>query len=96
MREREYGSLEHDRDFLVEASPITHVDAMRAPLLIQHGANDPRVPLSETEAIHRVLQEKGVRCDLIVYDDEGHTIAKLDNRVDFFERAVAFLDEVLG
>ena len=95
MREREYGSLEHDRDFLVEASPITHVDRMRAPLLIQHGANDPRVPLSETEAIHRVLTEKGVRCDLIVYDDEGHTIAKLDNRVDFFERAVAFLDDVL-
>ena len=55
--------------------------AIRAPLFIQHGANDPRVPLSETEAIHRVLTEKGVRCDLIVYDDEGHTIAKLDNRV---------------
>jgi dipeptidyl aminopeptidase/acylaminoacyl peptidase len=95
MREREYGSLEHDRDFLIEASPITHVDRMRAPLLIQHGANDPRVPLSETEAIHRVLNEKGVRCELVVYEDEGHTIGKLENRVDFFERAVAFLDDVL-
>ncbi|HEY5098879.1 MAG TPA: S9 family peptidase [Gaiellaceae bacterium] len=96
VREREYGSLEHDRDFLVEASPITHVDAIRAPLFIQHGANDPRVPLGESEEIARVLQEKGIRCELVVYPDEGHSIAKLSNRIDSFTRAVAFLDEVLG
>jgi dienelactone hydrolase len=95
-REREYGSLEEDRDFLVEASPITHVDAMRAPLFIQHGANDPRVPLGESQEIARVLQEKGVRCELVVYEDEGHSIAKLSNRIDSFTRAVAFLDEVLA
>ena len=96
VREREYGSLEHDREFLVEASPITHVDAIRAPLFIQHGANDPRVPLGESEEIARVLGEKGIRCELVVYPDEGHSIAKLSNRIDSFTRAVAFLDEVLG
>jgi dipeptidyl aminopeptidase/acylaminoacyl peptidase len=96
VREREYGSLERDRDFLVEASPITHVDAMRAPLFIQHGANDPRVPLGESEEIARVLREKGIRCELVVYPDEGHSIAKLSNRIDSFTRAVAFLDEVLA
>jgi len=95
-REREYGSLGHDRDFLIEASPITHVDAIRAPLFIQHGANDPRVPLSESEHIHAVLTEKGIPCELVVYEDEGHTIAKLANRIDCFTRARAFLDEVLG
>ncbi|MDE3025881.1 MAG: prolyl oligopeptidase family serine peptidase, partial [Acidobacteriota bacterium] len=96
VREREYGSLERDRDFLVEASPITHVDRMRAPLFIQHGANDPRVPLSESEEIARVLREKGVRCELVVYPDEGHSIAKLSNRIDAFARAAAFLEEVVG
>jgi dipeptidyl aminopeptidase/acylaminoacyl peptidase len=95
-REREYGSLAHDRDFLIEASPLTHVDAIRAPLFIQHGANDPRVPLSESEHIHRVLMEKGIPSELVVYEDEGHTIAKLSNRIDCFTRARAFLDEVLG
>lgn len=94
-REPEYGSIERDRDFLLEASPITHVDRIRAPLFIQHGANDPRVPLSETEQIHRVLTEKGIRCELLVHEDEGHMIAKLENRIETFERAVAFLDEVL-
>ncbi|HYY03491.1 MAG TPA: S9 family peptidase [Gaiellaceae bacterium] len=95
VREPEYGSLEHDREFLVEASPITHVERMRAPLFIQHGANDPRVPLSETEQIHRVLTSKGIRCELLVHEDEGHAIGKLDNRVETFERAAAFLDDVL-
>ena len=95
-REPEYGSLESDREFLVEASPITHVDRMRAPLFIQHGANDPRVPLEETEQIHAVLTRKGVRCELLVHEDEGHAIGKLENRVETFERAAAFLDEVLN
>jgi dipeptidyl aminopeptidase/acylaminoacyl peptidase len=95
VREREYGSLERDREFLVEASPITHVDAMRAPLFIQHGANDPRVPLGESEEIARVLRKKGIRCELVVYPDEGHSIAKLSNRIDSFTRAAAFLDDVL-
>jgi dipeptidyl aminopeptidase/acylaminoacyl peptidase len=95
VREPEYGSIERDRDFLLEASPITHVDRIRAPLFIQHGANDPRVPLSETEQIHRVLTEKGIRCELLVHADEGHMIGKLENRIETFERAVAFLDDVL-
>ena len=95
VREPEYGTLERDREFLIEASPITHVDRIRAPLFIQHGANDPRVPLEETEQIHRVLTEKGIRCELLVHQDEGHAIGKLENRVETFERAVAFLEEVL-
>jgi dipeptidyl aminopeptidase/acylaminoacyl peptidase len=96
FREREYGSLEHDREFLIEASPITHVKRMQAPLFIIHGANDPRVPLSEAEQIHTVLVEQGVRCELAVYADEGHGLAKLKNRLDAYPRAADFLVEVLG
>jgi dipeptidyl aminopeptidase/acylaminoacyl peptidase len=95
-REREYGSLTEDRDFLVEASPLTHIDAIGAPLFIQHGLNDPRVPVGESQHIAGVLTEKGIRCELVIYDDEGHTIEKLSNRIDCFTRAAAFLDEVLG
>lgn len=96
FREREYGSLVHDRDFLLEASPITHVDRMRAPLLIIHGTNDPRVPLGEAEQIHRVLRASGVESELLVYPDEGHGLAKLKNRLDAYPKVVAFLDRVLA
>jgi dipeptidyl aminopeptidase/acylaminoacyl peptidase len=95
FREREYGSLEQDRDFLVEASPITHIDRMRAPLLIIHGTNDPRVPLIEAQQIHAALKEKGVPTELLVYADEGHGLAKLKNRLDAYPKAADFLDRVL-
>ena len=95
-REREYGSLAHDRAVLVEASPMTHIDAIRAPLFIQHGRNDPRVPVSESEHIHAVLEQKGIPSELLIFEDEGHTVAKLPNRIETFARAVAFLDRVLG
>ena len=96
FREREYGSLERDLEFLVDASPITHVDRIRAPLFLIHGANDPRVPLGEAEQIHRALAERGVRSELLVYDDEGHGLQKLPNRLDAYPRVVAFIDEILG
>jgi dipeptidyl aminopeptidase/acylaminoacyl peptidase len=95
-REREYGSLAHDRDFLERASPMTHIDHIRAPLFIQHGRNDPRVPVSESEHIAAVLRERGVECELLIFEGEGHTVEKLPNRIETFERAVRFLDRVLA
>ena len=95
-REREYGSLERDRDFLQDVSPLTHIDRIRAPLFVIHGANDPRVPLSEAEQLHRSLTERGVPCELLVYEDEGHGLQKLANRLDAYPKAIAFLEKALG
>jgi dipeptidyl aminopeptidase/acylaminoacyl peptidase len=95
-REREYGSLERDRAFLIDASPMTHIDAIRAPLFIQHGRNDPRVPVSESEHIHEVLVKKGIPSELLIFEDEGHTVEKLRNRIETFTRMAEFLDRVLG
>jgi dipeptidyl aminopeptidase/acylaminoacyl peptidase len=94
-REREYGPLS-DPELLERLSPWSRLDAIRAPLFIEHGRNDPRVPVSESEAIHAELVRRGVRCELVIYEDEGHMVEKLGNRVDVFERATAFLDEVVG
>ena len=94
-REREYGPLS-DPELLERLSPWSRLDAIKAPLFIEHGRNDPRVPVSESEAIHAELVRRGVRCELVIYEDEGHMVEKLGNRVDVFERAAAFLDEVVG
>jgi dipeptidyl aminopeptidase/acylaminoacyl peptidase len=96
QRELEYGSLRDDREFLIEASPLTRVDAIRAPLFVIHGRNDPRVPLGETEQLVASLRRRGVPCELRIYDDEGHGLARLANQLDAFPRAIEFLDEVLG
>lgn len=91
FREKEYGRLERDREFLVKASPITHLADILAPLFVIHGANDPRVPLSEARQIKAALDEVRVPCELRVYDDEGHGLAKRANRLDAYPAAVEFL-----
>ena len=91
FREREYGSLEHDRAFLEKASPITYLDDIVAPLFVIHGANDPRVPLSEAEQVTAALEAKGIACELRVYADEGHGLAKRVNRLDAYPAAMEFL-----
>ncbi|WP_433870917.1 alpha/beta fold hydrolase [Saccharopolyspora sp. CA-218241] len=90
-REREYGTLATDADFLQRASPLSRATAIAAPLFALHGANDPRVPLSETEQITEAVRAKGVECELLVYDDEGHGLAKRANRLDAYPKALAFL-----
>jgi dipeptidyl aminopeptidase/acylaminoacyl peptidase len=94
-REHEYGSLTKDRDFLISASPLRHADAIRAPLFVVHGRNDPRVPVGETEQMVARLRERKVPCELLIYEDEGHGLARLANRLDALPRAIEFLAEIL-
>jgi dipeptidyl aminopeptidase/acylaminoacyl peptidase len=91
VREVEYGFLDTDRDFLIDASPMTHVDRIRAPLMLIHGANDPRVPVGEARQLHASLLARGVASELLVYDDEGHGLAKRANRLDAAPRMLDFL-----
>jgi dipeptidyl aminopeptidase/acylaminoacyl peptidase len=96
LREAEYGSLERDRAFLERISPIHKVDRIACPLLVVHGANDPRVPVSEAEQVVAALQARGAEVQYLRYDDEGHGITRLRNRLDCYPQIAAFLERHLG
>src|SRR5262249_49646506 len=91
LREAEYGSLANDRDFLEEISPINKVDRIRAPLLVIHGANDPRVPIGEAEQMVAQLRGLGRTVEFLRLEDEGHQIAKLANKLIAYPMAADFL-----
>ncbi len=95
MREVEYGSLEHDLEMLEKISPINKAANITAPLFIIHGANDPRVPLSEAEQMYEILKKLGRDVELLVYPDEGHGLAKRKNRIDAWAKVIDFLDKRL-
>jgi len=96
-REAEYGNLEEDGEFLDEISPIHKSGEIRAPMIILHGANDPRVPVSESEQIARVLREREVPVVYHRYPDEGHGLVKLHNKVHGYTAIGDFLDQhVIG
>lgn len=94
-REGEYGSLANHRDVLRRVSPIHMAHRITAPLMVIHGANDPRVPVSEAEQIVQNLENRGISVKFLCYGDEGHGIMKLANKLDCYPQVVAFLKEHL-
>ena len=95
LREAEYGSLENDRELFKRISPIHHVDKIQSPLLVIHGANDPRVPVGEAEQIVERLKQRGRQVEFLRFEDEGHGIAKIPNRVKAYTAIGDFLERTL-
>ena len=84
------------RALLNERSPLTHVDRISKPLLIGHGANDPRVKRAESDQIVGAMNEKGIPVTYLVYSDEGHGFARPENDISFIAVTEAFLAKHLG
>ena len=89
---RELGGLAGRDTFLRERSPLTQAAAIRAPLLILQGDNDPRVPVAESRQIADAIRRRRGVVDLIVYPGEGHGFRKQEDQLDSMRRAMEFLD----
>jgi dipeptidyl aminopeptidase/acylaminoacyl peptidase len=93
QRRAEYGD-ERDlemRSFLRRISPLTNADRITVPLLVVHGKNDPRVPLSEAEQIVNKLRAKGREVWYLLAADEGHGYRKKQNRDAYYATFAQFL-----
>ncbi|MFD2044774.1 S9 family peptidase [Ornithinibacillus salinisoli] len=95
IREYEYGSLAEDVDFFEEIAPLNHTDKITAPLLVFHGRNDVRVPVSEAEQITADLKKQRKQVELVVFEDEGHQTEKVENHIAMNTKIVAFLKKFL-
>jgi dipeptidyl aminopeptidase/acylaminoacyl peptidase len=76
-------------------SPLARCEAITAPLLLLHGRQDPVVPVEQSELIARRLNERGVLCRTVYFDDEGHGFVHRANVIASLEAELAFLAEVL-
>jgi dipeptidyl aminopeptidase/acylaminoacyl peptidase len=94
----EYGNIDDpaDREFFKELSPITHVANVKSPILVSHGANDPRDPVTESDQFVRAIRDRGGEVEYLRWPDEGHSIRKLSNRVTAYRRVARFLERTLG
>jgi dipeptidyl aminopeptidase/acylaminoacyl peptidase len=95
LREVEYGTLERDLDFLKSISPLYKVNQIKTPLMVIHGKNDPRVPYTEAEQIVKALRDRNAPVEYKLFDDEGHGVAKLSNRLIVYPLVADFLDRYL-
>jgi dipeptidyl aminopeptidase/acylaminoacyl peptidase len=73
-------------------SPITNVRNARAPVLIQHGGADARVPTPNARQLHRALLDVGVETRLTIYPGFGHGLNKPKAMRSAFEENRAWFD----
>ena len=89
-------AVAEDRADLEARSPLNFVDRIRTPLLVVHGANDPRVTQRESDQLVVALRDRGVGVEYLVAPDEGHGFRSEPNRMALAAAMEAFLAEHLG
>lgn len=80
-RRAEYGD-ERDpamREVFKRINPLANVARIKKPMLVMQGANDPRVPKSESDQVVAGIRANGVDAWYVVYSDEGHGFLKKHN-----------------
>jgi len=82
-------------DLLRALSPLGKLDRIKAPLMVQHGANDTNVPVVEAEQVVENLRKRGVPVEYILFPDEGHGWRKTVNRVKSDVALVEFFSKHL-
>jgi len=90
------GHPEEDKELLVSASPLLHIDKIKAPLFIAQGANDPRVVKAESDQIVEALKNAGIDVPYMVKDNEGHGFYNEENQFDFYREMEKFLTKYIG
>jgi dipeptidyl aminopeptidase/acylaminoacyl peptidase len=98
LRRVEYGD---ERDPKMKAvfdkiSPVFMSDRMKKPMMIYQGANDPRVPQSESEQMVAKLRAQGTDVWYVLAKDEGHGVSKKQNVEAVRTTEIMFLKKVLG
>ena len=93
----EYGDIREERwqEFYQKNSPITDAAKITAPLLVQHGVNDPQDPVTESDRLVTAIREASGTVEYLRMPDEGHSLSKQKNRVVYYRRVAEFLDRHL-
>jgi len=88
----EAGDPRVERDRLLDRSPISHVDRMRAPLLLLHGENDNRVPVIESRQMAEALRRARKRFVYEEFAGQGHGLKGIENQHRVWTAVFAFLE----
>jgi dipeptidyl aminopeptidase/acylaminoacyl peptidase len=97
LRRAEYGD-ERDpemREFMERIAPLNNVDNITKPLFVIAGANDPRVPVSESDQIVASVKKSQTPVWYLVAKDEGHGFKKKKNRDFQFYSTILFVEKFL-
>ncbi len=78
-----------------EISPISYAPRAKTPLLMLHGKNDQRVPVSQAIGFERALRENDIPVTLVIYPREPHGVREQAHQRDILRRVVGWYDRWL-
>ena len=73
-------------------SPISFAKRVSTPLLILHGHEDARVPVSQAVGFHRALRDQDATVELVIYPREPHLVHERSHQRDTLRRLRAWYD----
>ena len=85
-----------DKEDLRARSPVHNLDKLKAPVFIVHGGEDFRVDIEHAYRLRKGLEKLGKPYEWLVKPKEGHGFYKPENRLEFYERMLAFLEKHIG
>ncbi len=77
-------------------SPISYAKNATTPLLILHGKNDARVPVTQAIGFARALRERDVPLQFVTYPREPHGVRERNHQRDILRRVRAWYDQWLN
>ncbi|MDP1698975.1 MAG: S9 family peptidase [Xanthomonadaceae bacterium] len=77
-------------------SPTRLADRIKVPVLLAAGAEDERAPPIHTEMMRDALERLNKPVETVIYKGEGHGSYLLKNRLDGYQRLLAFFDRNIG
>lgn len=93
---RAIGDPEKDAEFMKQRSPLYYAEDIKIPLLIAQGANDPRVPQSESDQMVDALKSAGIPVTYMLFPDTGHGFGSDADRKKFYSAMEKFFADNLG
>ena len=91
--EREIGDPYRQPENYIRQSPAENIAAIKTPMLVIHGEQDFRVPVSEALKLWTDLHRHGVEAKFLYFPDENHWILKPQNSRIWYATVLAFLDQ---
>jgi dipeptidyl aminopeptidase/acylaminoacyl peptidase len=76
-------------------NPANYVSEWRTPMLVIHGGEDFRVPLSQGIGAFTALQRRGIESRLLYFPDENHWVLKPANSIQWYHTVLGWLDSHL-
>ncbi|WP_194408888.1 S9 family peptidase [Microbacterium cremeum] len=90
------GPLPAAEQVYLDRSPLSHLDRLRTPLLLEQGLDDLVVPPTQSEAVRDALAAREVRHAYLAFEGEGHGFRRAETVIRALEAELSFLGQVLG